>query len=560
MVLIGAIVVGCAVAVAVVWIALRGNQPGDLTAVQNTAPPTETSSSVVPGENNNSKSSAANRDTDKNPPSTLQNSPAVDTAPVDTAPVATIDDSSTLWASPTQGSPLSLAYLPGGLQAMLVLRPADLMRQAEAEKIVAALGPEAQAAAQNLEALAGASLADIDQLTVAWVQTQPIGGAWSIQPMYIFRLTKPPEKQPEKSPADQVATAQTDQAAPAGTAAEKSLATYAPASEAGKVLVIGPPEVIAEVTKLAGQPPPIGRDLERLLLTTDDQRLLTLIWSPGSSELASGHEMSGSKWDELLSAARSFFGSDVRAAEISASLTSDNLFAELRIRGPLDRPADAFARRFQQRLVRLPDTLKKYLAGLKLQPYGKEILNRFPQMIKLLGEFTRAGGEGDQTVMRCYLPVAAAHNLLLAGELTLAESANALSGANAADSAGAKPQSISEKLQRKTTLTFVNEPLDHTMALLADDLGIKIEILGPDLQLEGITKNQAIRDLNEKDKPAAEILRNIMSKANPDGKLVYVVKPRAPGGEEVLFITTRAAAKKRGDKLPDDLAKPPEKK
>jgi hypothetical protein len=37
--------------------------------------------------------------------------------------------------------------------------------------------------------------------------------------------------------------------------------------------------------------------------------------------------------------------------------------------------------------------------------------------------------------------------------------------------------------------------------------------------------------------------------ANPGGKLVYVIKPR-DGGHEALFITTRAAAKKRGDALP----------
>ncbi len=51
-----------------------------------------------------------------------------------------------------------------------------------------------------------------------------------------------------------------------------------------------------------------------------------------------------------------------------------------------------------------------------------------------------------------------------------------------------------------------------------------------------------------------------MLKANPDGKLVYVVKPKELGGEEMLLITTRAAAAKRGDKLPTELATPPPKK
>ena len=50
-----------------------------------------------------------------------------------------------------------------------------------------------------------------------------------------------------------------------------------------------------------------------------------------------------------------------------------------------------------------------------------------------------------------------------------------------------------------------------------------------------------------------------MLRANPDGKLVYVVKARQPGDEEMVFITTRAAAKKRGDKLPPELQAVPAK-
>ena len=81
---------------------------------------------------------------------------------------------------------------------------------------------------------------------------------------------------------------------------------------------------------------------------------------------------------------------------------------------------------------------------------------------------------------------------------------------------------------------------------------MKVEILGGDLQLEGITKNQSF-GLDERNRPAGEILRKIMLQANPDGKLVYIVKPRVPGGEEMLFITTRKAVEKRGDKLPPEL-------
>ncbi len=120
-------------------------------------------------------------------------------------------------------------------------------------------------------------------------------------------------------------------------------------------------------------------------------------------------------------------------------------------------------------------------------------------------------------------------------------------------------ENIEQKLKRVTSLNFARDTLEKAIQSLADDIGVKAEILGPDLQLEGITKNQSF-GLDEKDKPADEILRDIMLKANPDGKLVYVVKGKESGGEEMLLITTRAAASKRGDKLPPELVKPSGKK
>jgi hypothetical protein len=71
--------------------------------------------------------------------------------------------------------------------------------------------------------------------------------------------------------------------------------------------------------------------------------------------------------------------------------------------------------------------------------------------------------------------------------------------------------------------------------------------------LEGITKNQSF-GLEEKDKPAMEIFKTIFARANPDGKLVYIIKPD-DSGVETIFVTTRAAVAKRGDKLPPEFAK-----
>src|SRR5512147_1564736 len=77
------------------------------------------------------------------------------------------DDGTTLWASPTAGEPLTVRYLPSGIQAYLVLRPAELLASAEGARMVDALGPSGQRARTQLRSILGVELAEIEQLAIA---------------------------------------------------------------------------------------------------------------------------------------------------------------------------------------------------------------------------------------------------------------------------------------------------------------------------------------------------------------------------------------------------------
>jgi hypothetical protein len=171
---------------------------------------------------------------------------------------------------------------------------------------------------------------------------------------------------------------------------------------------------------------------------------------------------------------------------------------------------------------------------------------RLPGMLRVLASQLRSGAEGKGVVLNAYLPRHAPHNIALAAELALAQTPGAPVAASAGPAA-AEPQSALEKLNRKMTLTFAKDNLERSIQMLSDETGVPMEILGGDLQLEGITKNQSF-GLDETDKTADEILRVILAKSNPEGKLVYIVKER--DGEEWVLITTRAAVEKRGDPLP----------
>lgn len=108
---------------------------------------------------------------------------------------------------------------------------------------------------------------------------------------------------------------------------------------------------------------------------------------------------------------------------------------------------------------------------------------------------------------------------------------------------------VAKRLAEKITLRAPNIPFDDALDRIADEAKIKIVLLNKDLQQDGITKNQRVK-LEEVEQPAREVLRKLLLQANPDGKLIYVIKVDKETDEQAVFVTTRRAAAKRGDKLP----------
>lgn len=116
-----------------------------------------------------------------------------------------------------------------------------------------------------------------------------------------------------------------------------------------------------------------------------------------------------------------------------------------------------------------------------------------------------------------------------------------------------------ERLRRPTSLRFARDSLEAALGQLSQNIGVEIVIQGPDLQADGITKNQSF-GIDMENRAAEEILVEILWLANPDKtatapndqrqKLVYVIAATAPDGAEQVIVTTRTAAAARGDELP----------
>lgn len=128
-------------------------------------------------------------------------------------------------------------------------------------------------------------------------------------------------------------------------------------------------------------------------------------------------------------------------------------------------------------------------------------------------------------------------------------------------------ESLDTTLRRRTSFSVETDSLTRTLSLFAeqirkDDPEFAIEILADDLKQEGITRNVAIRNLKLEDKSVAEVLTAIVIKANsssavkspddPQLRLIWILGSDPKNAKRrIVLVTTRAAAKKRGDTLPD---------
>jgi hypothetical protein len=173
-------------------------------------------------------------------------------------------------------------------------------------------------------------------------------------------------------------------------------------------------------------------------------------------------------------------------------------------------------------------------------------------MLDVLVDFTRSDVEDRILRLRAYLPAVAAHNLALAGRLALeagAESAGESTSPATPGSPGAPAISdLTARLARRLSLKFPRTPLDKALELFGTEADVDVEIAGEALQREGITKNQMLA-IDVQDRPAGEVLAEILRLADADGKLMYLVQSRDDGSgrsREVLVVTTKAAAQAAG--------------
>jgi hypothetical protein len=471
------------------------------------------------------------------------------------------DDGQTLWVSPTAGKPLNIEYLPAGVQILVALRPEALANHSELDKILASLGPIGHRALLQFQEILLVPKS-VRQCVIGFV---PAGdGHW--RTAMVAQLTG--HQTATEHLATKLPDARVETHGAANYRVVNDWAYYAPNVDR-LLLVVAPRESIAEIIDLGGDPPPLRREVARLLAHTDADRHLTVIAAPNSL-FSEGQALFSGRMDRLRDPLFWFLGDELGAVALSLHW-NDNFFVELVAVPTLETSPERAARILAERVAQIPDHLEEFVVSLNPHPYARRVVARFPAMARKLATYTRRGFEADHALLRCYLPAIAGHNLLMGTELTLAEShtrgpvdapmstIRVPPAETALPSVSPRRSGVREQLRRITSLSFSRDTLEAALDQLSQEIGVEIVILGSDLQAEGITKNQLF-GIDLANKPAEEILVEILRLANPDKsasgpsderqKLVYVISSPEDGRPAQILITTRGRAAERAEELP----------
>ena len=293
----------------------------------------------------------------------------------------------------------------------------------------------------------------------------------------------------------------------------------------------------------------LPRSLRPLVPVLDRDRQVTLFGSPHYF-VHDGRRLLPPPVQPLLDPLEQLLGADCPAAAFSFHL-DDRTYLELAALGPPVGSARELERRLSEELAAMPDEVEDLVSKRTWSPYGRRLVLRLPQVLRLASASLKVGRDRRDLVMaNTYLPQLAGHNLGLAATLVLEQIAADPQGKAVSDGQPAAPVlTVAERLRQPVTIVFSSDTLETAVAMLAEESGISITIALADIQAAAIPTHRSF-GINQRGIPAEEALLNILREIDSDAvNLVYV--RRGDGPAEELVITTRTAAEQRGETIPE---------
>ncbi len=458
------------------------------------------------------------------------------------SPYSLTDSTDSLWARPVTGEPIALDTAPNGVQMIVRIRLAQLLAEPDGNKIIRSLGPKLEGMLRD------------------WTQSLNIAGKQlKLLTLYLMpNGTTIPDVVAKGSLLD---AKPIDAFASLGSIENETIklatnALWCPADRES-TFYYGPLNLIQQLK--ADESAPLRRELEYLRRETHDVDIVTMLANPNFLRNEAQGLFPGTH-RRLLDGLFDFWSDEAQAVSVGFQQTEIG-FLEVRMITRDDLRPRVLAARIEQYLGSLSTKVSDFLGRSQLDTHWQPIALRFPRMVSFLTEQTRVAIEGKQVAITTVLPREGTHNLLLASELGLATPLrdNAFKETEQA--------TIESALAAKTSVRFAQKSLEEAMRDIAEQvrnehmgLSFDIKLIGTDLQPEGITRNQQIREFEAVNSSLSDILTQIVRQANPvqnlasandpEQKLVWVLSPDQPG---TVLITTRNAANEKGIELPAPL-------
>ncbi len=487
------------------------------------------------------------------------------------------DDGQLPWESPTAGSRFPFAWHPPGARMLVAMRPHGWLAQEESQLVLKSLGPGVANWIDELRRITGMELEDFSTLSIALYSQagqpyEPFLTATLIEPITEARWRELTQSAP-------VVSVEAEEGNPvSGTDVANTklwsresfhFLTVPPAGVTDRVIqfVLGSQQLVQQAREL-GPVESLAGPLAQLADRCDADRHVSVIFLPPALFNDEGQALMSGVWAPLNRWLRAYVDENIRSGLLSLHW-QDGCYVELWLEHARDiKSADLLAR-VQDQIRQIRDQLTTQLTSLAASPHWDRVRG---QMFGMVGDFWRRlrfGVEQNQVLVNGWLPPMAAHNLLAGAELGLYFSSG---GKSIAASARPKtPQSLDELLQTPRNLQVTTNP-DLNLLLQSIQTEIReqypslpfpfeIQLVGNDLVIEGITQNQRPGDFEMQNSKLADILTEIMLRANPDKsatgpadpkcKLVWVIAESDTSGVDCIKITTRAAAAEKNWELPD---------
>ena len=444
------------------------------------------------------------------------------------------------------------------------MRLAELMESDEGQKFIQGLGLSMEPEIENLEQAVAIERTNIRQLTVSFHSNDD----FEYDLFFIVELVSPIESSVLSGSWNETETRTVEEFEYWFQDEKSCFAAFPDENENIKTVAYGPENLIQDCL-LFQQVETVSGIMKRLSGLSDKDRHFNLL------ALRSG--LFGNEGQQLMSANLDFnrllsgsISNVVRGFNISLHF-DQGTYLEIGIDQSADvtpeQLSDQLANTFEQWKTELAD----YTSNMTSNPYWDSVRLRMQAGFSDIVEHFRIGVEDRAVFGNGWYPSSAAHNWMVASNLLLTYGQSQFAAKAKSESAKKIPQSLQQLLAEKRDLTVSTSPdlillMKNLQLEITDEYGklpfeFGIRISGNDLEKEGITQNQRPSDLNLRQKPLADILTEIMVKANPDKnisgpndvncKLIWVVAPDPENpNREIILITTRSAAESKSYALP----------